>query len=205
MDSRDRIAEAAQDIVKTRRMPAQKPGRSWQDVGTPKWLLTLVERTWGRITYDAAASAENHACPQYADGSPGYDGLLVNWDHESSVWASWLNEDGDNRIRTVPGLTWVNPPYAKIRPWVQKAATSGCLVVMLVPAAVGSNWWKDWVDKKAAVYFLSPRLKFVGHTQGYPKDLALLVYGAEKPSYKCVRVTEESATISIGDENELAN
>lgn len=165
----------------SRVMPAQKPGRSVQDVGTPTWLLRLIESTWGAIALDPAASHENHALDALYY-TKEQNGLEQNW-------------------RTPTGTcVFVNPPYEDIRPWVKKAQETayfwGNTVVVLVPASVGSNWWKDHVHLKAAVYFLSPRLKFKGHKQGYPKDLALLVYGKEPPVYRCVRVTEDDEEIA---------
>lgn len=200
----DMIYQAAKDIATGRKMPVQKPGKSVQDVGTPDWLLALVERTWGTITYDPAASPENHACDNYDQGLPvGYDGLKEDWLSRSVTSELWEDEDGIefNKI-TGQGIIWINPPYRLIAPWVQKAYESEQLVVMLVPASVGSNWWADWVHEKAAVYFLRPRLVFKGHTDPYPKDLALLVYGAESPRYRCIHVTAEDATISKGEVNE---
>jgi phage N-6-adenine-methyltransferase len=161
-------------------MPVQKPGRSEQDVGTPVWLLRLVERSFGKISLDPAASHRYHACERYC--TKDIDGLEQPWHG------------------LLPGtIVWVNPPYTKIRPWVKKAEETAYfwsqVVAMLVPAAVGSNWWAAHVHQKAAVYFLRPRLKFIGHDQGYPKDLALLVYGAGPPVYRCIRVTEEDEQI----------
>ncbi len=200
------------------KMPRQKPGKSYQDVGTPKWLLRLVEKTWGKITYDPAASEANHGHPWF--GSPSFDitydpaasevnhachnydqgpmidrdGLKQSWMERSSVQVE-PDEDGNHMFGA--GVVWVNPPYSDIAPWTHKtylSSCAGCLVVMLVPASVGSNWWRQHVDGKAAVYFLSPRLSFIGHTTPYPKDCALLVYGAESPRYRCVRVTEDSVS-----------
>ena len=162
------------------KMPAQKPGRSEQDVGTPVWLLRLVERSFGVIALDPAASDKNHACDNYYTEQT--DGLVQPW-HGLPAGS----------------IVWVNPPYAKIKPWVKKAEETAYfwsqVVVMLVPAAVGSNWWAAHVHQKAAVYFIRPRLKFIGHKQGYPKDLALLVYGAGPPVYRCIRVEEQDDVI----------
>lgn len=161
-----------------RRIPEQKPGRSVQDVGTPDWLVKVIEQTWGKIALDAAASHENHvAIPYYTEAD---NGLLQSW--------------------YVPAgcIVFINPPFGNCREWTQAAHASahffGRTVVMLVPASVGSNWWADHVDQKASVYFIRPRLVFKGHTDPYPKDLALLVYG-EQPGYKCVYVTKDTLKI----------
>jgi hypothetical protein len=61
-----------------------------------------------------------------------------------------------------------------------KAKESQRQIVVLVPASVGSNWWKEHVHREAWVLFLNRRITFEGHTAGYPKDLALIVYGPDK-------------------------
>lgn len=74
---------------------------------------------------------------------------------------------------------WLNPPYANIEPWVQKCAEEskrGAHIACLVPASVGANWWRDWVVNDSYQLFLNGRLKFVGCTDYYPKDCALLLY-----------------------------
>ncbi len=163
-------------------MPKQKPGRSEQDVGTPPWLVRLIEQTWGPILLDPAASERNHV-GQGRWYSKEQNGLEQDW-------------------RVGPGgIVFINPPYERIEPWVKKAQEHsyfwGTTVAVLIPASVGSNWWKEHVHQKAAVYFLSPRITFVGHDQPYPKDVALLVYGAGPPVYRCIRVTAEDSEINV--------
>ena len=155
-------------------MPVQKPGRSEQDVGTPVWFLRLVEMSFGKIALDPAASHTHHALD-----------ALYYTKEEDGLSQSW---------RVPPGsIVWVNPPYENIKPWVKKAAEVsyfwGTTIAVLIPASVGSNWWCEHVHLKAAVYFIRPRLKFIGHEQGYPKDLALVVYGLP-PVYRCIRAEE---------------
>lgn len=139
-------------------MPAQKPGRSKQDYCTPKEFLEAVCDRFviEQFVLDVAASADNAIAPNYYDEAD--DGLKQVW------WAD--------------GWTWCNPPYANIRPWVEKAwneSLAGAQVAMLIPASVGANWWRDWVHDKAHVWFLNGRLSFDGIAP-YPKDLALLIY-----------------------------
>jgi phage N-6-adenine-methyltransferase len=148
----------------TKVMPIQKPGRSVQEVATPPELLNAVKDRLciGDFSIDLAASEENKVCPTYF--SAGLNDALAEgciWSEESGGWA------------------WCNPPYANIGPWVEKAcneAVRGAQIVMLVPASVGSNWWRDWVEPFAYQVFLNGRVTFVGHTAPYPKDLALLLY-----------------------------
>ena len=160
-------------------MPVQKPGKSVQEVGTPREFLDAVEERFGRLRWDLAADETNHV----TEGWSG-PGSTVQPDSLKGAW--WALPEG---------LLWLNPPYAKIGPWAEKCSrwrevdswnATRQRIAFLVPASVGTNWFAAHVDRKALVLFLSPRLTFVGHTQSYPKDLMLAVYGA-RPGYECWR------------------
>jgi len=162
-------------------MPKQNRHRSKQDVATPVELIYAVEEVFGKIDFDLAASKKNSKAGKTffsrADNS-----LARDW--EVAVGTS--------------GVGWLNPPYADIEPWVAKAASyssSPMTILVLVPASVGSVWWRKYVHDEAEVLFLSPRVRFVGHNQGYVKDLALLVYGrnASKGVYRPWRWNEPGA------------
>lgn len=150
-------------------MPQQKPGRSKQDYQTPPEFLDAVKaRLQNEFAFDLAASAEN------VDGLP-------YWDQEDNAlvrdWAAVppiMFQGGTSS----PWL-WLNPPYSDIEPWVRKCAEEsarGAHIACLVPASVGSNWWRDWVVPHAYILFLNGRIQFVGADGPYPKDLALLLY-----------------------------
>jgi phage N-6-adenine-methyltransferase len=132
-------------------------GRSRQDYQTPKELMMAIYHRFGipGFTLDAAASVGNAQADRFYTAE---DNGLVH------PWATW---------------TWCNPPFGHIAPWVEKAWTESLLTassMLLVPASVGSNWWRDWVHNKAHVVFLNGRITFVGATDPYPKDCALLIY-----------------------------
>lgn len=154
-------------------MPEQKPGRSVQEVGTPPEFLDAVQKRFGTLEFDLAANRENSVCGPHFFG-PG-SGLSAD---SLSVW--WGAK---------PMFHWLNPPYSNIEPWAAKCATDRHpegRIAFLIPAAVGTNYFSRHIHEKALVLFLSPRLTFVGHTQSYPKDLILAMYG-EKPGYECWR------------------
>lgn len=145
-------------------MPWQKPGRSEQIVGTPPEFLIAARRRLGIVdfTIDLAATPSNAVVPLYLDEDA--DALRPD--------VSWVYE----------GWNWLNPPFGKIGPWVRKAyeqSQAGARTAVLIPAAVGANWWKSWVEDKAHIIPLNGRLTFIGHTLGYPKDCALLLYGPD--------------------------
>lgn len=145
-------------------MPEQKPGRSEQVVATPPDFLEAVKTRLGisEFAMDLAADENNT--------------VSVNWIGEEedslSEEVKWTDPD-------VEGWCWLNPPYSHIEPWVEKAwvqSQEGAKLAVLIPASVGANWWRDWVRGKAYVTYLNNRIKFVGHKDLYPKDLALLLY-----------------------------
>jgi phage N-6-adenine-methyltransferase len=146
-------------------------GSSKQDYSTPRIFLDAVERRFGKLDFDLAATKENRVAHDFFgpdNHDPRFrDSLACNWS-------------------TLGGNLWLNPPFARIAPWAAKCAEPllpRVRIFFLVPAAVGSNWWRDFVHKKALVLFLNGRLSFDGK-DGYPKDCALCVYGAP-PGYEC--------------------
>lgn len=147
-------------------VPPQKPGRSKQDYRTPPEFVSALERHLGidHFRWDLAASAEN--C---IGGVCGFDS-----EQEDALSRSWRFGYGGQ-------VCWAycNPPFAHLEPWAYKAwneSLLGAYTAMLVPAGIGSNWWRNWVDGKAYVLILNGRLTFVGETTPYPKDLCVLLY-----------------------------
>lgn len=145
-------------------VPKQKRGESRQDYGTPRAFIEAVERRFGALWIDLAATAENAKCPRYI--TPEENSLVQPWNHIIDETRAWLN-----------------PPFAAIRPWAAKCAefvqaNRKGTIFFLTPAAVGSNWFADFVHRRAFVYALQGRLTFEGETQPYPKDCILSVFHA---------------------------
>ncbi len=154
--------------------PASRPGRTPkksadkpaprsenQAAQTPRDLLDAVEARFGKITSDLAATRENAACDSFI--CPEEDSLKVEWPRR--------------------GVLWLNPPFSEIGPWAQKCADWACsephpssVLLFLVPASVDALWWAESVRGYARVLALAPRIKFVGHAQGFPKPMVLCVY-----------------------------
>ena len=138
--------------------PIQKPGRSKQDYATPEAFIKAVERRFGKLTIDLAASPENTQCGTYI--TEEQDSLSVDW-------------------TMLTGLGWLNPPFGDIAPWAAKCAASASpafRIIMLTPASVGSNWFAEHVHRKAIVLGISPRLSF-DVKNAYPKDLMVTLWG----------------------------
>lgn len=139
-------------------------GASKQDYSTPPEFIAAVKRHFGlkAFDFDLAASSKNTKAKKFFDVRA--DALKQDW----------------TRLH---GHLWINPPFGDIAPWAAKCASAGTgsasrqrWIYLLVPAAVGSNWFRDHVYLKARVYFLNGRLSFDGKNP-YPKDCMLAVYG----------------------------
>lgn len=146
--------------------PKQKPGRSKQDYQTPPEFLEAVKTMLGIVKFDWDLAADKSNTVVHNILEKGYYDEADN-----ALEQSWKLGDGWN---------WCNPPYEKIQPWVSKAqgqaVNDGVKTAMLLPAGVGSNWWRDYVHGHCYVNFLNPRIKFVGTKSSYPKDLVLLLW-----------------------------
>ena len=138
--------------------PAQKPGRSKQDYGTPPEFVQALERRFGPITFDLAASKHTALASAFFT------------EEQDALSRSWLD---------LGPVAFCNPPFGDIRPWAEKCAECRWLrrwTLLLVPASMGSMWWRDHVLSKCQADGI-PRLRFVGAKDLYPKDLALCAYG----------------------------
>ena len=154
--------------------PRQKPGESEQVVQTPREFLDAVEKRFGLLDWDLAATRENSVCGPTRCYTEHTDSLKADWEFDAS------------------GPLWLNPPFGKvptapkgIANWVKKASeTVKNRVLVLVPASVGAKWFKLYVHNKCLVLSLSPRLTFVGHESCYPKDLMLCCYNVGEIGFK---------------------
>lgn len=145
-----------------RRGAAFNRGNSKQDYATPADFMRAVEKRFGPLAFDLAADASNAKAARY---------FTVEQDSLAQDWTALDLHDWTRH------WAWLNPPFDRIEPWARKCAESKHAVdiLFLVPAAVGANWWRDWVHKEAAVLFLNGRLSFDGKNP-YPKDCALCTY-----------------------------
>lgn len=154
-------------MMKRATMPKQKPGQSKQDYATPMELIRAVEGRWGPIVHDLCAHAQNARVASYY--SKEQDCFKQSWSKDF-----------------YEGNLWGNPEFGGgfIEKFAQKCFEESRqrkgLIFMLTPASIGSEWFAKWVENKALVVGLRPRLSFDG-INPYPKDCMLSVYGkAEK-------------------------
>lgn len=164
-------------------MPEQKPGRSKQNYGTPKNFLDALKSKLGitKFTFDFACDEQNVKAER---GWTEADNSLVQ---PLSLWVA----------RSAGGWGWLNPPYADIEPWVIKcllASQKGAKIALLVPASVGSNWYRDFIHREHGVQtlLLNGRLCFIENWREtinpktgtfytseplYPKDCICVLFG----------------------------
>lgn len=155
-------------------MPVQKPGKSKQDYCTPDDFIQAVYKKLGidHFVHDFAADATNTKARTFFSEQDSA------FDYEPHTWA---------RL-TEHGWGWLNPPFARIEPWVKHASQVpawGGNIAVLVPAGVGSNWFYRWVHNKATVLALNGRLAFMPDKPDwlYPKDCLLLLYGYYRDNF----------------------
>ncbi len=78
-------------------------------------------------------------CP-YND-NPNIDGLKIDWEDR----------------------TYVNPPYSKPLPWVEKAieeSKKGKIIVMLLRVDTSTKWFAKIVEAKAQILWINGRLRY---------------------------------------------
>lgn len=133
--------------------------RSKQDIATPQVFISAIEARFGEIAFDLAASPKNTKCDVFFS------------ENDNSLAQDWSSLSGN---------LWLNPPFGNIEPWAKKCAerkNDPRWTLLLVPAAVGANWFQQHVVPNAHVIELNDRITFVGSRTGYPKDLVLCVFG----------------------------
>jgi phage N-6-adenine-methyltransferase len=140
-------------------------------VGTPQAFVDACARRYGSICIDLAADDQNTKCNRFL--SEREDSLKQDW-----AGCIHVAHSQSQKSLGIEGTTaWLNPPYDDIGKWAKKADESRARVIMLVPASVGTNWFRDYVHLKHPVDVLNGRIQFDGHTQPYPKDLMLCLFG----------------------------
>ncbi len=167
---------------------------SKQDYATPPEFIAAVEKRFGPVTFDLAAHADNAKHARYfapnefvtTTGSKKTGDLVVtrtpNLDPNAVAFDS-LDQDW---TRLGDGLLWLNPEFGDIGPWAKKCANStrdrrgATQIAMLVPAAVGANWFRDHVAPFADVYLLNDRICFDGKNV-FPKDCLLAHFQGAPP------------------------
>ena len=126
------------------------------DWGTPDEVLQPLQEHFEGIGLDPCANP-NALLEARRNITLPEDGLLADWSGH--------------------GLVYINPPFSKIKPWVEKAASEGDEVILLLPARTGSVWWQTYVAPADVILFWRGRLTFYGAKDIAPFHCALVYWG----------------------------
>ena len=156
------------------------------NVRTPKELYDEL---------DAEFRFDHDPCPY---STKDWDGVSV-----SDSCGGTMMTSVDNGLHTSWGQSsFVNPPFSKIKPWVQKALAEcrkGKTVVMLITARTNANYWHQYIFPFAKeIRFMKGKVNSLGYPEGkgLPMGIALLVFqgapplasaGIALPKYSTVR------------------
>lgn len=122
---------------------------------TPQSLFDELDREF-HFTLDPCATPENAKCKKYYTKAD--NGLAQDWTGET---------------------VFCNPPYGReIHKWVEKAALSKALTVMLIPARTDTTYFHEYIYKKSGVEvrFIRGRVKFGDSKTGAPFPSMIVVF-----------------------------
>jgi phage N-6-adenine-methyltransferase len=110
---------------------------------TPPGMIAALEAEFGQFDLDPCCRAETAKGASFY--TPADDGLSKPWF----------------------GNVFLNPPYSKPGPWLEKAiqetsAGRARLVVALLPVRTDTRWFHCLVKDRSQVRFLPGRIKWIG-------------------------------------------
>jgi phage N-6-adenine-methyltransferase len=141
-----------------------------QDYETPPELIKAVERDFGSLSFDLAADMLNAICEEY---------FIKEQDSLSQDWLKAFKDHDRHGL----GFLWLNPPYAQVKPWMEKCrdeSAKGARILTLTLAAIDTSWYRKIVAPNAASYILTDRVTFVGEKYAFTKPLMLSEWGTGK-------------------------
>lgn len=115
---------------------------------TPPGVIAALQAEFGQFDLDPCCRAETAKAPTFYTEAD--DGLSKPWF----------------------GSVFLNPPYSKPAPWLEKAiqetsSGSARLVVALLPVRTDTRWFHSLVKDQAQIKFIQGRVKWLGW-QGTP-------------------------------------
>lgn len=137
---------------------------------TPRQLVDELEREFGVFDLDPCCRVETAKARKFY--TPTENGLALPWH----------------------GSVFLNPPYSKPAPWLQKAIDetsnyNARIVVALLPVRTDTRWFHELVNDRAELRFLRGRIKWIGW-QGTPipnpKDPSMLAIYRDSMNWKKV-------------------
>lgn len=138
-------------------------------------------------------------------------GIDLAADDANTKCATYITEEEDSLVQPWAALTsptfpgWCNPPYAKVRFWVEKGhneAMEGATVFMLIPISLHRNYAEKYLrNGPCSIILLSPAIKFDGYDHASSVMHKLVIFN-KKLSGKVYwgNMKNESAFAAIVDE-----
>lgn len=121
--------------------------------------------------------------------------------HDNALSGNFYTEEDNALEQRWFKVSWCNPPYDNIKPWVEKAIQQhreGKTIVMLVPADTSVQWFKNAFDSCNDVRFISGRLSFINASTQKPAS------GNKKGSVLFIwRAHCKSRSVSLIERDEL--
>ena len=111
------------------------------EIFTPKWVFDALN-----VTFDLDVASSDNQFVQV----PTKNKFTIEDDAFSHDWY---------------GLVWMNPPFSKVTPWIDKWIEHGngfCLV----PISSNGKWVNKLWESEAKLLFMPPALKWVGAQDG---------------------------------------
>lgn len=123
---------------------------------TPRELFTSLDKRF-KFTLDPCSTKENHLCNKYYTKE------------ENGLCKSWKGE-----------TVFVNPPYSKIKQWVEKCykeyETNGTTIVMLIPSRTDTRYFHEYIYHKSEIQFIKGRLHFSNSKNSAPFPSMIVIY-----------------------------
>lgn len=139
-----------------------------EDWETPQWLFDFLNDRFA-FTLDAAADEFNTKCDNYF--SEKNNALLQSWQgHNVFINPPFSREYGKRTKNYLP--KWVHKMW-------KEALYPNTLVVALLPARTGTQWWHPYVTSADEVIFVKGRLHFSNSPTGAPFNSAIVIWGRD--------------------------
>lgn len=133
-------------------------------------LISAVEKVFGPLTLDLAATDRDHKAPKWI--SPEQDTFKVNWAEEIGG-----------------GIGWLNPPPGDLEPWAEKCveeSKQGARVLLVAPLEIDGDLFWDYLFSNSVVYVLTPRMSY----QGEPTPLIVSAFNVTHEGREPLDFTE---------------
>lgn len=151
-----------------------------QTVFTPQYIIDAVVELYGLIQYDPC-----HGHPSVVLTKPGREAKRDNELPEDvyeqvdsglanpvqSVVNAVTRTDTEGLTAPWPHRTFCNPPYDKLKSWLEMSGRQPESHVVLVPVRCHRKWWRKWA-KQAEIVELNP-VTFQGHDGSFPGPMCL--------------------------------